>query len=111
MSGGFGERKNLQFSKLIQKELGQWQAEFVQVGLPATTYVRSLHAARQANQGVTNEEELASMSTAGVLSLHFFWVEFRRERHRKDEVRCIMETLLSMSIAAAEAEELHGQIV
>lgn len=96
---------NLQFSKVVKPEMGQWFVVFADLGIDASTaWVRSIHAARKKGDGVTGEDDLASFSTIGVLAILLFWCEFRRELARKAAARCILKTFLERSLTVGLAK-------
>lgn len=112
LSGGYGAKvNNLQFSKAVKPEMGQWQAAFADLGVDSNTaWVRSIHAARKKGDHITQEDDLASFSTAGVLAILLFWCEYRRELARKASARCVLKTFLERSLTVGLAKAFGGPL-
>ena len=84
----------IQPSEVVRSEERQWSAHFDTLGLSDDTYRASIHSVRQKRVPVTNEEDQASVSAAGLLALHLFWIEYRHKIARKHKHFAVLAAFL-----------------
>lgn len=111
LSGGYASRKGLHIHKVVQVEGAQWDAAFQDLQLdPSVSFARSARSVQSRGEAAGIGEDLASLSSPAVLTLHLFWVEFRRELSRKVAVKCMLRTLLERALAADDAKARRRSI-